>query len=220
MVDLFWDNMVDVPYQMGPQKHRLYVLDLLKRKDVTSILDVGCGTGPIYEIIKNTWEATSDLITELPKYNFKYKGVDYSPKFINWAKKEFPEADFEVQNARNLKEKDNSWDCVLLMHALDHIDPYQKVIAEAVRVTKRYVCIILWRSFQIEGRGTHINPINRIGKEPTDKPWDDTFLIDFQKSDLEAEFAKNNLIVEEIAEGEIINEGGKIGNFLFLCRKK
>src|SRR4030042_1585271 len=203
MVDLYWE-IVDKPYQMGIQKHRLYMLELLKKKGVTSILDVGCGTGPIYEIIKHH------------EMDFKYKGVDYAKTFIDWAKKEFSETEFEVQDARELKEEDDSWDCVVLMHALDHIKQYDKAIAEAARVAKRYVCIILWRAFQIEGVGTTINDRNTFGKQPGEAPWDDTYLLQFQRSDLEREFEKNHLTIEETADEEALNSGQSEYNFLFL----
>jgi len=206
MVDLYWD-IVDKPYQMGPQKHRLYMLDLLKEKGVKSILDVGCGTGPIYEIIRDR------------KMDFKYKGVDYATTFIDWAKDAFPEAEFEVQDARELKEADNSWDCVLLMHALDHVKQYDVALAEAVRVAQRYVCIILWRAFQIEGVGTTVNDRNTFGKQPGEAAWDDTYLLQFQRSDLEREFEKNHLTIEETADEEALNSGQSRYNYLFLLRK-
>ena len=33
----YWDTF-DSPYQMGPQKHRVYLLNLLQEKDIKSIL--------------------------------------------------------------------------------------------------------------------------------------------------------------------------------------
>src|SRR3990167_2453876 len=81
----YWDTF-ESSYQMGYQKHRLYLLDLLLGKDVHGIFDVGCGTGPIYEIIKRR------------NYPFSYKGTDYSPAMIDVAKQSFPEAFWEVQD--------------------------------------------------------------------------------------------------------------------------
>ena len=50
----YWEHEdFGVPYQMGPQKHRLYILDKLKELGVVTLLDVGCGTGPIYDLIVN-----------------------------------------------------------------------------------------------------------------------------------------------------------------------
>ena len=202
----YWDTF-EGPYQMGPQQHRVYLLDLLDRKGVESILDVGCGTGPIYQLIN---------LPSTRVHSFKYKGTDYSPAMIEICKKEFPDGDFEVEDARHLTEPDNTWDCVLLMHCLDHLDDYKSAIKEAARVAKKYVCIVLWRSFVAEG--TNLNPRNMYGKEEGEAPWEDTYLQEYSREVLEKEFADNNLVVEETAEGEKVNEDNKY-NFVFLLKK-
>jgi len=207
---VYWDS-IDMPYQMGPQKHRLYMLDLLMKKRVLTLLDVGCGTGPIYEII-NKFHAD--------KYSFIYKGTDYSEYMIDNCKQEFPSGTFEVQDARALKEKDNSWDCVVMLHSLDHVKEYDKAIAEAARVSKKYVCIVLWRTLIPEGGGIAINDRNMMNKEPGDEPWEDTYLMQFSREALEAEFEKNGLVIEETAEGDLLNSGQSQYNFLYLLRKK
>src|SRR3990167_5944784 len=92
------------PYQHGAQKHRVYMLNLLQEKGVKSLLDVGCGTGPIYEILRD--EAAQ---AETPLM-FDYKGTDYSRTMIETAKGLFPEGNWEVEDMRHLTEADNSWD--------------------------------------------------------------------------------------------------------------
>ena len=199
----YWDTF-ESPYQMGHQKHRDYLLNLFRFKNIKNLLDVGCGTGPIYQLLKEAQD------------NIKYKGTDYSWAMIDVAKREFPEADFEVQDARKLIEDDNSWDCVLLMHCLDHLDNYQAAIAEAARVTSKYVCIVLWRAFVDEG--TRLNPRNMYGKSEGEDPWEDTFLQEYSKETLETEFKKNGLEIEQIAEGPEVNEENKY-NFVYWLRK-
>jgi len=188
---------------MGPQKHRIYLLDLLKKKAVNSILDVGCGTGPIYELNKD--------------YGFTYKGTDYSWAMIDTAKEQFPFGVFEVQDARHLDEPDNTWDCVLLLHALDHLDDYKAAIKEAARVSRKYVCIVLWRSFVAEG--TNLNDRNMMGKKEGEQPWEDTHLQEYSKEALEEAFKEAGLIIEETAEGEALNSDSSHYNFLYLCKK-
>lgn len=205
----FWDSF-ETPYQMGAQKHRVFLLDLLKDYEVHSLLDVGGGTMPIYDLIVNNEEGRWDNIT-------RYKGTDYSPAMIEIAKREFPYGNFEVQDARRLAEPDFSWDCVLLMHALDHLDDYKAAIREAARASRKYVCIVLWRGFVQEG--TNLNDRNMMGKEPHEEPWEDTFLQEYSKEVLEEEFKKNKLIIEEVAEGEVINSDASKYNFLYLLRK-
>ena len=200
----FWDT-VPGPYQHGDQKHRMYLLDLLQIKGVETILDVGCGTGSLYEIIK--------------KHNFpiEYKGIDYSSHFIECAQKLFPEALFEVQDMRHLDEPDDTFDCVVMLHSLDHVREYQDAIREATRVSNKYICIILWREFSTDF--IHINDKNIIGKKPGEEPWKDTYLMQYDKKSLEDEFKKNNLIIEWTAEGDDLNSDQSKYNFLYLLKK-
>ncbi|MFA5013929.1 MAG: methyltransferase domain-containing protein [Actinomycetota bacterium] len=202
----YWDTFY-TPYQHGPRKHRIYLLDLLKEKGVKSLFDIGMGTGPIYELIKKSEG----------RWNFDYKGTDYSPAMVDVAKKTFPEGNFEVQDARHLTEPDNSWDSVLLMHCLDHLDDYQSAIREAKRVARKYICIVLWRSFVV--KGTNINPINRMGKEPDEEPWEDTFLQEYSREVLMEEFKKNNLKVEQETQGDTVNSDEGHYNWLVLLSK-
>jgi len=180
----FWESEdFEQPYQMGMMPHREYLLDLLQEYGVRSILDDGCGTAPLYQLIKETGVPTSDMVTMIKRWKFKYKGTDYSRTMIETCKREFPEGDFEVEDARKLTESDNSWDCVVLMHALDHLDDYQAAIKEAARVSKRYVCIILWRGFE-QNQYTHLNDRNTFGKKEGEEPWKDTYLQEFSKEAL------------------------------------
>ena len=193
------------------------MLDLLRLKGVETLLDVGMGTAPIFDLIVNSKEDRWDNIRN-------YKGTDYSWAMVDIAKEMFPYGKFEMQDARNLKEVDNSWDCVLLMHALDHLDDYQAAIKEATRVARKYVCIILWRGFVNEG--TNLNSRNEMGLTdengkllPGKEPWEDTFLQEYSREVLEEEFKKNNLTIDHIAEGEEINSDTSKYNFLYLLRK-
>lgn len=204
----YWDTF-DTSYQMGEQKHRAYMLDLLKEKGVMSLLDVGMGTAPIFDLIVNNPEHRWDNIKQ-------YKGTDYSYAMVDVAKEMFPYGHFEVQDARSLKEAPNSWDCVLLMHSLDHLDDYQAAIAEAARVAKKYVCIILWRGFVNEG--TNLNPRNMYGKEEGEEPWEDTYLQEYSREALDEEFKKNNLQVELEVNGDEINSDQSKYNWLVLLK--
>jgi ubiquinone/menaquinone biosynthesis C-methylase UbiE len=211
----FWDEIGSQgSYQMGSMKHRDYMLDLLYRKGVHSLLDVGCGTAPIYELITETIEKN-----ELGRWDniTKYKGTDYSLKMIETCKEKFPYGDFECQDARDLDEEDESWDCVLLMHSLDHIDDYKATIAEASRVSKKYVCIILWRGFV--GEGTNLNDKNMINKKEGEEPWQDTHLQEYSKEALEKAFEESGLMIVEVAEGEQLNSDSSHYNFLYLLKK-
>jgi SAM-dependent methyltransferase len=217
----FWDSFHH-QYQMGPSKHRSYLLDKMKDLGVESFLDVGCGTGPLYELIRDTTidGSTNDMTTPAEpvlRWNFKYKGTDYSWAMIEQCKLHFLEGDFEVQDARKLNEKDRSWDAVVLMHCLDHLDDYQAAIREATRVAKKYVVIILWRDFV--GAGTHLNDKNMMNKNEGDDPWEDTHLQEYSRETLAEEFEKNGLKIIEETSGEAVNDPGKY-NFIYWLEKK
>lgn len=218
----YWDSIVqgNSLYQMGPQSHRVYLLDLLANKKVKSILDVGAGTGPIYQLIRDTMEQeqTDAEPIEGPRWNFKYKGTDYSEGMIESCKFNFPEGDFEVQDARHLLEKDNSWDCVLLMHSLDHLDDYEAAIKEAARVANSYVLIVLWRGVNYnKGAQNNLNSKNRYGKDdndPTD--WEDTHLQDFAWEPLKKAFKDAGLKIVLKEDGKEVNKEGRYNTVILL----
>lgn len=210
----FWDSFHS-QYQMGPSKHRLYLLDKMLELGVENFLDVGCGTGPLYDLVANTPGLPGSFTDN--KWPFHYKGTDYSWAMIEQAQKAFPEGDFEVQDARKLKEHDTSWDAVVLMHCLDHLDDYQAAINEAARVSKKYVVIILWRNFAAVG--TNLNNKNRMNKNEGEPDWEDTHLQEYSREALEEAFKKAGLRVIEETSGEVINDPGKY-NFIFWLEKE
>lgn len=208
----YWDKVASKgTYQMGPQSHRIYLLNLLKEKGITSMLDVGCGTGPLYEILSYDWgkvDSHWDMIK-------KYKGVDYSEEMIKVCKREFPEGDFEWEDARSLTEADNSYDAVILMHTLDHIDEYQKAIDEATRVAKKYVIIILWRPVS-DGDKNNLNSHNSMERDFGE--WQDTHLQDYSKKKLLEAFQKAGLTIEMQKADEEIQKEAKFTT-IFLLKK-
>lgn len=102
-------------------------------KDGESLLDVGCGPGCTYENLKTHGR------------DIAYCGLDFAPGFVDACRELFPEADFRVGDALNLEAPDNTWDTVLLRHVLEHLPHYRPAIAEALRVAKRRVVIVMWR---------------------------------------------------------------------------
>ncbi len=85
------------------------------------ILDIGCGTGEF-----------ADLFSK-----FDYYGIDISAPYIKYAAKK-KSGSFKVMDATELEFSDNSFDYILIMAILHHLDDdkINKVLSEAKRVLK------------------------------------------------------------------------------------
>lgn len=139
----FWDDHMGtdegaanymMTYGEGPGSDtRKELSSILKKGE--AVLDVGCGPGWNYDHFK---EYGPEVI---------YKGVDYSERFIRVAKERQPNANFEVQDCRDLKEDTGSYDVVILQDVLEHTNGYEKPIKEAMRVARSRIVVIFWRPF-------------------------------------------------------------------------
>lgn len=105
------------------------IIDNLRKevKEGDRILDIGVGTG-----------RTTPYLRQLSS---NYIGVDYSKAMVDSAKKNFPEAEFSEEDARDLsKYKDEEFDLVFFsFNGIDYIahDDRLKAISEIARVLKR-----------------------------------------------------------------------------------
>ncbi len=99
-----------------------------------SVLEVGCGIG--------------DLLLEMHKYQPKeLYGVDSTAASIEFAKQYLKDIDVDlsVADAVNLPFPDNSFDVVLVMYELQHIDKdwmMKKVVNEVARVARHWVILV------------------------------------------------------------------------------
>lgn len=91
-------------------------------------LDVGCGTG---------------ISTNF--FNCKV-GVDPSEELLKIAKKNYPEIKFTKANAEHLPFKDNEFDFVVSITAIQNFDNIEKGLREIKRVGKRFVLSFLKKS--------------------------------------------------------------------------
>lgn len=134
MIDNYWENADPEHYGQGINYGgKKFVVHLLGDK-CDSILDAGCGNGLVYKAIKE-----SDRI--IPKY----KGIDLSNAFIEYNKKTYSEAEWEIGDINKLNEVDESFDVVLLFHCVEANDNYEKPIREALRVAKERVILVFWK---------------------------------------------------------------------------
>lgn len=156
----FWDNLMEtdehaggymVSYGEGPgSMTRIMLGSFINNGE--SVLDVGCGPG---------WNM--DQFAQFGPALSKYKGVDYSIRFVRAANKRLNEEHvqnfttaeilpFEQQDCRDLKEEDNSWDVVIIQDCLEHTNGYVKPINEAMRIATKRVILCFWRPFNINGQ--------------------------------------------------------------------
>src|SRR5262249_15460389 len=90
-----------------------------------SLLDIGCGIG-LYGVL-------------LRKYSGKrlsYAGCDFSPAMIDAAKRLNPGCTFYQSDARKIDIPDRSMDVVWISAVLEHVPEFEKVLAEAARITR------------------------------------------------------------------------------------
>jgi SAM-dependent methyltransferase len=86
------------------------------------VLDVGCGSG--------IW---TDFLS---RRGFKVVGIDFVGEFIKQAQKE-KKGRFILGKAEEIPFNDKSFDTVLLINLLEHVDDDLRVLKEAARVGKR-----------------------------------------------------------------------------------
>lgn len=91
------------------------------------VLEIGCSSGYYAEIFA------------IKRLGVSYEGCDYSAAFVEMARRCYPDIRFEVQDAVALHYGDASFDVVVSGGCILHIPDYERAIAEAVRVSRRWV---------------------------------------------------------------------------------
>ena len=101
------------------------ILEELEKEPFDSLLDVGCGTGPMIQLLSE-------------KYPEKhYTGIDITPKMIEVAAaKQLPNTIFQVGDSENLPFEDASFDAVICSNSFHHYPNPQKFFDGVRRVLK------------------------------------------------------------------------------------
>ena len=104
----------------------------LEREPFASVLDVGCGTGAVIELLH---EKHPDA---------RYTGLDLTPEMIAVARnKKLSDCDFVVGDAENLPFADKSFDAVITSNSFHHYPHPDLFFSEAHRVLKNGGRLIL-----------------------------------------------------------------------------
>lgn len=143
----------------------------------TTLLEIGCSSGYYSEVL---------AIKDVP---LQYSGCDYSPAFIEMAKRYYPELDFQVEDATALGYDDASFDIVVSGCCLLHIADYPAAIQEAARVARTH--IIFHRTPVL-----HLRPTTYFTKQAYGVK---TIEIHFNEEELVRLFTANGLRVRGIA---------------------
>jgi ubiquinone/menaquinone biosynthesis C-methylase UbiE len=163
------------------------------------VLDLGCGNGRYYQLLKNT----------------QYIGVDNSEKLIKIANQKYPEANFQAQDALSLSFEKDSFDKVYSIAVLHHIPSQElrlKFLEEAKRVLKPNgkIIVTVWKL-----RGLKYFFLKNIFKAWSDKT--SRYYHLFSKRELANLFKKAGFKIEKI--GVIKNTRGNRQNIYIVAQK-
>lgn len=108
------------------------VLEELKKYPFQELLDVGCGTGPMIELLSKEFPDRS------------YTGIDLTPRMIEVAQeKGLDHSRFLVGDSENLPFKNESFDVVICTNSFHHYPNPHAFMNEASRVLKNGGKLIL-----------------------------------------------------------------------------
>ncbi|MGH7355035.1 MAG: class I SAM-dependent methyltransferase [Candidatus Rokuibacteriota bacterium] len=99
-----------------------------------SVLDVGCGTGVMYELVR---ERRPDL---------DYLGLDVTPQFVRAARERFPDAAerFQEGSLYTLDRLGRTFDAVLARHVLEHLPDYVPAVQHLWGRTRKKLIIVFY----------------------------------------------------------------------------
>jgi SAM-dependent methyltransferase len=142
----------------------------------SSLLEIGCSSGYYSEVL-----ATKGI-------ELAYEGCDYSEAFVALARRLYPKIPFSVQDAVKLSFDVASFDIVVSGGCLLHIPEYERAIAEAARVARKWVVFHRTPIIHTRGPVTYTKKAYRM----------DTFEIHFHEQALLRRFSRVGLRVVDV----------------------
>lgn len=111
------------------------ILQEIKDKKVINLLDVGCGEG----------QADSFFLKN--QSNLKITGVDVNELSLKEAKKNCPKMKVQKADIYRLPFPDQSFDLILCLEVLEHLEEPEKAVKEIKRVGKKFIISIPWEPY-------------------------------------------------------------------------
>jgi SAM-dependent methyltransferase len=123
--DRQWRELGDfIRYNPGGRHRRRLVLDLLRRQEFSSLLDVGCGPA----------EMLLFLARRLPSH-VQLTGVDFAPDVIERNRREFPDLRFAVLDIERGALPDQ-FDVVVCSEVIEHLEHQREAIRHLSSMVK------------------------------------------------------------------------------------
>lgn len=113
-------------YSKEWMRFMLHQINISKTK---SILDVGCGTGILYDVLKEE------------KYTGAYIGTDLSPDMLEVGRKRHKGIDLRVMDCEKMEFPSRSFDVVFMRCVLHHVPHPAQAIKEMRRVAKKTIIL-------------------------------------------------------------------------------
>ncbi len=117
------------------------IKNLLNKKKIKKIIDLGCGDGGIINAISKKYK------------DKKITGVDISPRRIKTLKQKFPKYDFYCKDVCSTKLKKSSFDLIICTQVIEHIENDKKLLKEIYRILKKngylYISSVLKKPWAI-----------------------------------------------------------------------
>ncbi len=100
------------------------------------LLEVGCGTGLVYEALAQP--------PGLGLEHIRYTGLDNSRQMLKLARNRYPQGTFKRGDAFALTYKDNAFDVACAFEVFGHMPDCATALAELLRVSSRVALFTLW----------------------------------------------------------------------------
>ena len=103
-------------------------------ENMSSVLDVGCGTGVMFELIQKF------------RPDLDYFGVDTTEIFLNWAQRIFPNNAhrFRLMSLYELDKLRRKFDAVLCRHVLEHLPDYVPAVQSMYACAAKKLILIFY----------------------------------------------------------------------------